>query len=115
VLVGGVIHDEIGDDPDAVGMRRLEKALEVGHGAVIGMDGPVVRHVVAVVTQGRGEEREQPETIHPQLFQIIEAAGQPGKVPDAVAVTVLEGPHVKLVEDSVLVPERIAHRQRSTR
>jgi hypothetical protein len=52
VLVGGVIHDEIGDDPDAVGMRRLEKALEVGHGAVLGMDGPVVRHVVAVVTQG---------------------------------------------------------------
>ena len=52
VLVGGVVHDEVGDDPNAVGMRGLEKALEVRHGAVVGMDGPVVRHVVAVVAQG---------------------------------------------------------------
>jgi len=76
---------------------------------------PVVRHVVTVIAKGRREEGEQPETVHAEVLEVVETARQPEEITDAVAIPVLESAHVQLIEDGVLVPERVAHRQRSTR
>src|SRR6266700_7316137 len=63
MLVGRVVQDEIGNHPDAMGMCGLEEALEVRHGATVRVNGPVVRHVVAVIAKGRREEGEEPEAV----------------------------------------------------
>src|SRR6266849_6808573 len=108
VLVRRVVDHQIRDDPHAVAVGGLEEAVEVGHGAVVRMDRAIVGHVVAVVAQRRAEEGQEPETIHSQLLEMPELAGEPDEVADAVVVAVLEGADVELVEDGVLVPERIA-------
>ena len=107
MLVRGVVDHEIGDDAHAVAVGRLEEALEVGHGAVVGVDRAVVRDVVAVVAQGGAEERQEPEAVDAQLLEMAELAGEPDEVADAVVVAVLERADVQLVEDRVLVPERV--------
>jgi hypothetical protein len=42
VLVAGVVHDQVGDDPDAALVRLLDQLDEVGDVAVLGQDPQVV-------------------------------------------------------------------------
>ena len=52
VLVGGVVHDQLGDDPDATIVSSFQELLELREGAVVGVDRHVVGDVVAVVATG---------------------------------------------------------------
>ena len=108
VLVGGVVDDEFGDDPQAALLGLLDEALEILHGPEIGIDGAVVGDVVAVVAAGRGIERQQPQRGDAELLQIAQLLGQPGEIADAVIVAVGKGLDVKLVDDGILVPELVA-------
>ena len=107
MLVGRVVRDELGDDPQAAAMRLDDEAPGVGERAVHGVDIGVVGNVVPVVPERRGVERQQPEGGDPEVLEVVELLDQPGKVADAVGVAVEEGADVKLVDDRVLVPERI--------
>ena len=110
MLVGRVVDDELGDDADAARMRRRDEALDVGHRAVVGMHRAVFADVVAVVEPRRGIERQQPDRVDAKLDDVVELHHQPGEVADAVIVGVEERLDVHLVDDRVLVPERIVRR-----
>jgi hypothetical protein len=112
VLVGGVIHDQVRDDPEATGVGRLEEGAELRHGPVRRVETIEVGDIVAVVAQGRGVHGQDPQAVDPEIAQVIEPGGETGEVADPVAVAIHEGLDVDLVEDGVLVP---AHRQRSRR
>ena len=107
MLVGGVVDDQLGDDADAARVRLVDEALEVVQRAVARMDVLVVGDVVAVVAQRRRIERQQPERVDAELLEVVELLRQAGEVADAVVVAVEEGADVHLVDDGVLVPERI--------
>ena len=107
MLVGRVVDDQIGDDPDAPRMRGPGQDLEVFDGADGGMDAAEVGDVVAVVLQRREINRHEPEAIDAEVLQVIELRGQSGEVAVAVLVRVVESANVDLVEDGILVPELI--------
>ena len=71
------------------------------------MDVQVVRDVVAVVLERRGKEGQQPEAGDAEILQVVELLRQALEVADAVVVAVEERLDVRLVDDRVLVPERI--------
>ena len=52
VLIGGVIHHQIDDHPQAPGMGFGQQTVEVCHGAEFVLDGLIVADVVAVVPSG---------------------------------------------------------------
>ena len=54
MLVGGVVHDEVDDHPDAAVARRAHELDEVAEGAEPGVDAVEVGDVVAVVATGVG-------------------------------------------------------------
>ena len=108
VLVGGMIDDEFGDDPQAAPLGLDDEAAEILHGPEIGIDGAVVGDVVAVVAAGRGIERQQPQRGDAEVLQIAELLGQAREIADAVIVAVGKGLDVKLIDDGVLVPELVA-------
>src|SRR5207248_7452905 len=70
-----------------------------------GIDIDVVGDVVAVVAQGRREERKHPEAGDAEVLEVVELGEQAGEVADAVCVGVHEGADVELVDDRVFVPE----------
>ena len=107
MLIGGVVDDQLGDDADAAPVRLVDEALEVVERAVARMDVLVVGDVVAVVAQRRRIERQQPEAVDAEVLQVVELLRQAREVADAVVVAVEEGADVRLVDDRVLVPERI--------
>jgi hypothetical protein len=99
-----VVDHEVDDQADAA-LPELEAEVgEVAEAAEAGIDGVVVGDVVAVVEVGRGMEGLQPDAVHPQVLQVVDALGQAREVADPVAVRVHEGLDVEIVDDGVLVP-----------
>ena len=70
VLGGGVVGDDIHHDADAVGGRFGDQLLHLGQGAEGGVNGTVVRHIVAVVPLGGAIDGGEPEHIDPEGGQI---------------------------------------------
>ncbi len=111
VLIGCVIQDELDDDAQPERMRLREEVTEVLQRAVTGMDARVIGDVVPVVLERRRVHRLEPETIHSERRDVIQLRREPSEIADAVAVAVGERLDVKLIEDGVLVPERIGGSQ----
>ena len=88
-------------------VRLADELAELLARAVAGVDAVVVGDVVAVVAQGRRVERQEPEAGDPQVLEVVELLDQPGEVADAVVVAVEERLDVQLVDDGILVPERV--------
>src|SRR5689334_17346148 len=109
MLVGRVVDDELGDDPDIPAMRFVNESFEVLQRAVRRVDVLVIGNVVPVVAKRRGIEREQPEAIDPEALEVVELLRQPGEVSDAVAVAVEKRAYVRLIDNRVFVPELVRH------
>ena len=104
VLVRGMVDHELRDDPDAAVVRRRHELAEIAHCAVGRVDGGVVGDVVAVVSQGRGIERQQPHGGNAKVLKIIEFLYEARKVADPVVIGIEERLDMQFVDDSVLVP-----------
>ncbi len=117
VLHGGVVHHEVHDDLDAARPGRRDQRPEVVVRAVVGLHGPVVGHVVAVVA-GRFGDGHQPQGGDPEVVrrrgiavvQVVQPLGQAGQVADAVTVRVREAANEHLVEDPIGPPSAAGRR-----
>jgi hypothetical protein len=108
MLVRGVIAHQLGDDPQTAVVGLADEAADVAQHAVVRVDTREIGDVVAVVAQRRGIEREDPDRGDAQVLQVIELLRQAGEIALAVRVAVPERADMDLVDDRVLVPERIA-------
>ena len=105
MLVGAVVGDEVEDEFEASGVDGGEQAVEFGERAEERIDAGVVGDIVAKVGHGRGVDGRDPDSVDAELDEVVEAGEDAGEVADAVAVCVLEGAWVDLVDDAVLPPE----------
>ena len=113
VLVGRVVHHQLGDDAQLAAMGFVQKRSEIVERAVLRIHVRVIGDVVAVVLERRRKERQQPNRRDAQVLDVIEPLGQAAEVADAVAVAVAKRAHVQLVDDRVLVPQRWSRPSRS--
>ena len=104
VLIGGVVDDEVHHELDAVLVRGFEQLVEVFHGAELGHDGTVVGDVVAVVVVRGGVDGGEPQHLNAQVGEVRNLLGDTGQVADAVAVGIIEGAGVNLVDNGFLPP-----------
>ena len=107
MLVRSVVDHQLADDAQAAPVRLAQKRLEIPQRTVNRVDARVVGNVVAVVAQGGGIKRQQPESRDPKILEIIQALGQAAKIPDPVPVAVGKAANVDLINDGIFVPERI--------
>ena len=104
VLVGGVVGDEVEEHLQAAAVGFVDEAVEVGEGAEERVDVGVVGDVVAEVGHRGGEDGGEPDGVDAEPLEVVEALDDAGEVADAVAVGVLEGAGVDLVDDAALPP-----------
>ncbi len=102
VLGGGMVGDYIHHDADAVSGRFGYQHFHLGQGAEGGVDGTVVRHVIAVVPFGGAIDGGEPEHIDPEGGQIVEALTDAVDIAHAVAIAVLKTNGVDLVDDAAI-------------
>ena len=82
MLIGGVVHHQLGDHPHAARVRRGDEALDIGQRAVVRMHAAIVGDVVAVVEARRGIERQQPDRVDPEIGDVVELGEQAGEIAD---------------------------------
>jgi hypothetical protein len=108
VLIGGVVHDQVGDDAHAALVRLVDQRHEVPDVAVLGQHGHEVGDVIAAVAQRGLVDGQQPDAVDAQPLQVVQPGDQPAQVAGAVPIRILETPDQHLVEHRALVPLRIA-------
>ena len=67
-----MVHHEIEDDVNTSFPGLSRQVVEVGQGAVHGIDIFVVGNVVTEIDLRRGEARRDPDRIYAQIFQVIQ-------------------------------------------
>jgi len=100
-----MVDNEIYDHLNAPVVGFVQEVFKVAEGAVIGVDGSVVRYVVFVVA-GRGTNGHQPHGSNPQFLQVIKPGSYAVDVPNAVTVGISERLNKDFVEDSVGVGQK---------
>src|SRR4029434_4865344 len=90
-------------------MRRIKKRAEIIECAEVWINVEIVGDVIAVVTERRWIERKEPDGGNAEFLEIIQLFDQATEITHPVAVAVAEGLDVQLVDDRVLVPQRIDH------
>ena len=115
VLDGGVTGDQIEQHVDPALARGDHQRIEVTQGAERRVDTLVVGNVVAEVVHRRGIEGRDPQGVDPEPTQVVEPRLDPGKIPDSVAVGILERARIDLVDDGVRShrPARLEHAWRA--
>ena len=116
IIGGGMVAGHVQDDGNSPLFTFLYQALEVCHGAVVGVNIVVVVHIIAVVGLG-GVNRQQPDTGNAQVacsavitvIQIIQLCRDPVKVADTVSVRVGKGADKNAVIHALLGAFRSAN------
>ncbi|OSY53652.1 hypothetical protein BG846_00661 [Streptomyces fradiae ATCC 10745 = DSM 40063] len=104
VPVRGVVGHHVQDHAQAQLVGGPHERVGVGQVPEDGVDGPVVRHVVAAVRLRGGVERGQPHRVGPQPGHVRQPFARAPQVAYAVAVRVGERADVHLVDDRVPPP-----------
>ena len=107
VLVGDVVRNDVDDRADSERKGFLHEQLGLGERSEVGVDRPVVAHVVAAVGERGRVEGGEPDGVDAEVAQVPEPRAHAGQVAGAVAVAVREAAHVDLVDDGRAPPERV--------
>ena len=102
-----MVHDQLRDDAKATAVGRHDQVVKVLQAAIGRLDAHVVGDVVAVVALRAGVGRQEPQYADAQLLDVVELFDQTPEVADPIVVAVKERFDVELVQNRVLVPERI--------
>jgi hypothetical protein len=113
MLIRRVVRDEVDEHADAAPVRLLEQMVEVVERAEDRIDVAVIGDVVAEIGHRGAIEGREPHRVDAQrrrrsVVQMVEAPRDAAQIAHAVAVRVLKGARVDLVEDA-LAPPRSAH------
>ena len=75
VLVGGVVHHEVENDPNAMFLRPALELIEVRQRAVHRIDVFVVGNVVSKIHLWRRKARGNRDGVDTQLLQVVQLEG----------------------------------------
>ena len=104
VLVAGVVHHQVGDDPDAPAVGVLQEGHQVADAPVVGVHVEEVADVVAAVAHRGGVEGQHPDAVDAQPLHVVQLVAQPLEVAGPVIVGVEVAADQHFVEHGVLEP-----------
>ena len=99
-----MVRHQIHQNFDAVLMCGGQQLIEIFHCSEIAHDGEVVGNIVAVIHVRRIKHGGEPDNVNAQLRQVRDFFGDAGQVADTVAIGVVEGARVHLVDHRLLPP-----------
>ena len=99
-----MVRHQIHQNFDAVLMCGGKQLIEIFHCSEIAHDGEVIRNIVAVIHVRRIKHGGEPDNVNAQLRQVWDFFGNAGQVTDTVAIGVVEGARVHLVDHRLLPP-----------
>ena len=105
MLVGGVVGHEVEQNLEPPPMGLHQQIVEIGQRAEARIDVAIVGDVIAEINHRRRVDGRDPDRVDAKADKIVEPPLDPLEVADAVAVGVLKGARVDLVDHARLPPE----------
>jgi hypothetical protein len=102
--IGGVIGHQIEHELDAHVMKCIEETIEVCELSESRVNGAVIGDVVAEIHVLGRVDRREPDRVHSQPRQVLDALEDAAKVAKAIPGGVAKASGVDLVEDASLPP-----------
>src|SRR5438477_3627730 len=102
---GGVVHNQVRDDPDAPIARGLRELHKITQRSISRIDAIVVANVVPVIAPRRRKEWLEPQAIDVQPGDVVQFPREPEEIADPVTVSIRERLQVDRVYDCVFVPK----------
>src|ERR1700676_711418 len=107
MLVGGMIGNKIKQDLQAQLMRMYHEPVEVVERPKYRRDGARVGDVVAEVGHRRRIDWRYPHGVHTKHSQVFQSRRDARKIADSVAVFVLKGSRINLIDHASLPPRQV--------
>ena len=104
MLIGGVVHNKIHDNPDVMTVCLCKQTVKILHRTEIIHDIAVIGNIVAVVIIRRFVNRRQPDHVNSERLQVIQMCGDSIQITDAVTVAVREAAGINLINYGFLPP-----------
>ena len=104
VVGAGVIECQIRHNAHAAAVQLRNELFKVLHRAVIRMNGVVVRDIVAIIAQGAGIKRREPQAVHAEPLEVIQLIDDPAQRAYLLIAIGLKGADEGLVEDGIVIP-----------
>lgn len=106
-LRAGVIEHHVHHDFHTSFMNLRAQVFPIFHSSEHGVDGLVVRDIVALVFERRLINRRQPYHIDTESFEVIQPLDYAAKVTDSVIVAILKRLHIDFVDDNLPPPNTV--------
>lgn len=104
VLVGSMVQNQVEDDMDAAFVGFSEQAVKILQVPEFGIDGVVIRNIIAEVDIRRRINGGEPNAVDAELPQVVEVLDDACQITDTVRITVLKGTRVNLVDNAIFPP-----------
>src|SRR6476646_4477636 len=111
--LGRVAGNEIENYFYFVRVRFGNEAIEIVERSEQRIDIAIVADVVSEIRHRRGINRRYPDRVGAEPREVVEAIAYSLQIADAVAIRVLKGTRIDLIDDPVLPPDKIGHAQSS--
>ena len=69
-------------------MRLAHELPEIGKGAIVGMNPPIIANVITVVQERRRIEWQKPQRVDAEIGDIVELGNKAAEIADPVSVAV---------------------------
>ena len=99
-----VVGHEVQQQTQAAAMQRPDQPIQIRKRAEKRIDRLVVADVVAEIGHRRGKDGRDPDGADAEPDEMVDPSGDAVEVADPVAVAVLKGPGIDLVDDGILPP-----------
>ena len=86
VVFAGMVHYQVGDNPDAAIVRSLDQLDKIPDSTKVWQYRREISDVVSAVAERRCIDGQQPEAVDPQPLQVVEPGDETADVPGAIAV-----------------------------
>jgi len=112
VLVGGVIGNEIENEPYAGIVQGAHDFIEIFQRAETRIDGAKISYVVTKILIGTSVNRGKPYGANAEPAEIVDSLQEAGQISLAVPITVLKGYRGDFVDYRATPPSFIGGRRR---
>src|SRR6516225_2998342 len=108
MLIGSVVHDQLDHHLETAVVSGRQKLPEVVNRAIHRMDVQIIGDVVAVILQRGRKEGQEPQASDTEVLKVIHFLNQTREVTDSIAIAVLKCADVQLIDNGILIPERVS-------
>jgi len=106
VFNGCVTRDEIKQNMHTAFLGFSKEPFEVLIGTISGGNPVIISHIIAGILEWRYKTGVYPQSIDSQALEIIQFFNNPGDIPNAIIIRIVEGLGVDLIEDGFVKPGR---------